>query len=200
LLNLLAGGLIGVVSSLVAWWLGASGLAPRIEFGPRISKLVYDDPPRTAYRLKFKPRKRRLINSQAVDAEVSVRLLVTGLSRRAPTNQVAIQIPVRRSRIMVMTSNHIARLQLEVIEDTDMLPVEFARRIRSGAVTLEELLQLGDRAKLRVQISAADGLMRARAVSTHDYFLADITVGQFDRTGLDVVERDDEDSATSAAS
>lgn len=186
-MTLLAGGLIGVVASLVAWWLGASGLAPRIEFGPRISKLVYDDPPHTAYRFKFRPLKRPIVKANAVDAEVTVRLLVTGLSKRAPKNQIAIDIPVRRARIPVMASNQIARLQLEAIRDTDLLPAELARRVKAGSLALEELLQLGTRARLRIYVSAADGLMRARRVSTHDYELADIGVGPFDLKGLDVV-------------
>jgi hypothetical protein len=194
-LNALIGGLIGLIASLIAWWLGASGLAPKIDFGPRISKLVYDHPPQASYRIKFSLRPRRWMRSAAVDAEVQVRLLVTGLSRRAPHNQLAIEIPVRRARIMVLGSNHIARLQLENIDDVDMLPAEAARRVNAGTVTLEELLGLGVRAKLRVYVSAADGLMRARRVSTHEYTLDDIAVGPFQRDGLDVLVRDAPHSA-----
>jgi hypothetical protein len=186
LLTLAAGALLGVVTSLVAWWLGASGLAPRIEFGPHISK-ISNPGEQMSYRIKFKPRRRRWLRSDVVDVEVAARLLVTGLSRHAPGNQIAIEIPVRRSRIIVMPSNHIARLQLERIRDVDLLPADLRSTVADGSIELETLFALGSRARLRIYVSAADGLMRARRVSVMTYEATDIRNGRFEKNGLDVV-------------
>jgi hypothetical protein len=95
-----------------------------------------------------------------------------------------------------MKSNHIARLQLEAIRDVDLLPAELRPSVADGTLDLETLFALNAGARLRIYVSAADGLMRARRVSVTTYKAADIRIGRFEKNGLGVVPRGLDQEAT----
>jgi hypothetical protein len=184
--NLFAGGIIGLLASLGAWWLGASGLAPRMRFSPQISKLYDRKTP--IYRVKFTRARPPWPHGKAIELEASAELVLQGLSRHAPRNTVRVVLPIRNPRLARMPAARIVRFRLEKLEDLDMLPAAIGAESRAGTLELEDLMALApETAHLTVYVSASDSAMRARRVSEHTYKATDIVMGQFDANGLNVI-------------
>ena len=95
-INAIAGFVVGILSSIIFWWVFSHALVPNIQYEDFISKV---ETPETEsgvrYRLAFRNFGRRGI----VDVELFVRLSIKGLNPKFPDNLTFFSIPTGYDRL-----------------------------------------------------------------------------------------------------
>lgn len=204
------GALLGLILSLVAWWVTARVVVPRIQWSREICRTPGDA---LEYRIKFGNVGRR----DVVDVAVTCTLRVRNLDRLPATsarsrNYATVGIPLRGGQVDVMRRkgrrdlpphlsvdrsdgpigrNRLAKLLTSDISDfqTGRLPEHLQDAIRNRQmVELEQLLGLGDDAYLDFTFFCYDGYSGARRVlRSAKYRKENIAVGNYARQGFEVV-------------
>jgi hypothetical protein len=82
---------LGILASLIAWWIVFHGFSPKICFATQLSRLTSSEP---LFRLKLVNSGRRSI----IDCEVVAELRVKALAPSQPNNTWLIRIPLRNDR------------------------------------------------------------------------------------------------------
>lgn len=195
LLSTLIGIPLGILSSLVAWWVLFRFIVPRIEFSPHISKYHFKNLG-TRYRIKFRNIGKRGI----IDVEVFPILRIKGLNPELPDNwlNITLTTSLKENRISSLKEDRIISL---LSEDTDKFnnpnfPEHIRKKYRQKELNIEDLLSLDNPVKLVVQLFGYDEFSGARKmIISKPYTLKDIKHGTFDhkftidKTGLQVVEK-----------
>jgi hypothetical protein len=187
-MDLLIGVGLGLLTSLVGWWIVARALTPKLGLSADISKLP-DEAGKAPWRYRVKvanlPRW-WLPDWPTLDLRISASLRIKGL--REKTTWSYFDVPIGFSGdVAYVDRNHIFRLRIYDIsserENFMLLPINVQHAIKGGDVTLEDLLCLGHRADLRVVMSAAHGYTQARRAVLRTYTLKNVVCGPFNRQG-----------------
>jgi hypothetical protein len=195
LISALIGIPLGILASLVAWWIQFCLITPKIRFSPFISKLYFKDAG-TRYRLKIKNFGKRGI----IDIEVFPILRIKGLRPELPNNWTNITLAT------TLTNNRISSLKVDrifsILPESNtkfsdrIFPENIRKKYKNQELNLEDLLELGGNVKLVVQLFGYDEFSGSRKLfESNSYALKDIKYGKFDNkhmideTGLQIVER-----------
>lgn len=178
--------LLGVLSSLVSWWLLFYVLSPKVAFPEGILKIMHqptaEDAAEWKYRIKIANVRRRNI----VDVELIARLTILGRLPRLPNNSTIVYIPVGgyHGRVPRLTNKQGSLFSLEVAE-LDRLPglewpEDIMAKFRSRSLTVEDLLSLGTGANLQLFVSGYDAWSGTRRMfESKPYTSSDIKRGRF---------------------
>lgn len=189
MLDLVTGIFVGVVASLVGWWIVARGSTPLIAISPKISKVHQGqggNPIAWRYRIKYRVERHWwLRRSAAVDVRVTAILRVFGHKSRTWNTWT---IDVGASRSPYVQTNRIVPLNVEQLQFVGTSTL--AARLREVAAErpdeLEPLLLVAERAEVRIVISAADAYTGARRTFMRSYTIDDIVEAKFERNGVGI--------------
>jgi hypothetical protein len=212
MITLILSVVIGVSTNLVAWWMIARGLIPKIMLSPQISKIP--ETRRNAqwrYRVKIANRRRWFLpRRRVVNVSVNASLQVHGLDPEAPYNLTNYKIPVTGDgAIPLIMDNHVVRFRTEEMDLGDApLLVSHLHPNGPQLFDLEQLLQLGDWARIRVMVTASDAYTNATTTRIADYVSDSIVGGRFSnkngKVGLQIVKKsitnDDQEKAKTDSS
>jgi hypothetical protein len=167
-LNQLPGLLIGILGSLIAWWILFRLISPKLIFSERISRAKADDEPGDlAYRVRFENSGRRAI----IDLSIKAILRIRGLNPLRPSNWETTYLPVsfegdfpyvfpnrekgnrRIIRIRVKKKNEFERT---------VYPTEIREKARDRSLTLDDLLSIGTQATVQLIALGSDSFSGAR--------------------------------------
>lgn len=180
--GLLLGIPLGVLSSLLAWYILVHGITPKIQFADKLSRLCTDGNGASTIRLK-------LLNSgwrHIIDCEVDAELRVKGLSRNLPRNTYLIRLPLRNGRfaywprganrlIVFMPYHPDAKVAAS-------LPID-----NGNGFSLDELLRIREVVHLRIAVFAYDSFSGARrAFISKDYTQDDLVDGRYAADSLEI--------------
>lgn len=164
IVSLLLGAILGVGSSLAAWWILFHRVVPYVEFSPRVSTRAASRGEVSfagcVYRIKIgNPRKRG-----AIDISIFARLRVRGGHIGLPTNWAVIHIPVARPCVPWLRGSTIVHLLPSRLtpEDLHGFNQDLVNRADSGSLTLEELLESGSAAELDIFVFGYDEFSGSR--------------------------------------
>ena len=184
---------IGILSSLLAWWILFHRIVPVIRFSPSISKTETDDN-ESGYRYRFK-----LENAGSrtiLDVELFAKLRIRGLHPSYPNNWEVIYIPLERDRIPKIRPvkksciRVIFRLYIDKIDEFNkpIYPEHLRQKCKENSILLEDIMLLGIDRTLQILAFGYDEFSGARKVfESKLYNLNDIKFGLFDPKGLEVI-------------
>ncbi|WP_293372181.1 hypothetical protein [Nevskia sp.] len=188
-LSTLIGIPIGVVCSLVAWWIVFHGIVPKLDFSEHISKTLderSDGLP--TYRIKIRNCGYRDI----VDVQLFARVYVTGLNPRSPSTRRIVLIPLGIAQWPTLEVKGGAKLTALLSEKAVALteswyPESVRTMAASGTMKLEDILSMGESAQLQMAAFAYDAFSGTRKVFVSKYYSKDdVRVGRFEPDSLQV--------------
>ena len=187
------GFLAGIVTNLLVWWALFHVIVPKIQFSPFISKLptTVPDSDNSGFRYRFKMRNggRRGI----IDVELNATLRIEGLTKRKNFELIGIPLTTdgeRRARINRLPrvrpgvkAARVYRLYINSVEELSnrsIYPEHIRRKAEERALTLEDLLVLGDEAYLQIAAFGYDEFSGARKLFLSKYYmLSHVKTGEF---------------------
>lgn len=161
------GFLLGIVASVIVWYVLEHLIVPRVEFLPVIYKSkTHENPSGYKYRIKF----RNIGLREILDFELFAKLRLRGVS--STTNWRAVYIPIDDPRIPLIPSHRGSAkrlaVQLLVSEIPDhaaaILPSGLRSARDNGSLTLEDLMALGNEGTLEIVGFGYDAFSGARKV------------------------------------
>lgn len=181
---------IGAFSSLIAWWILNYCIKPRIEFSDNVSRI--DENSKSFYRFKFE----NCGNRRILDSTIFAKLRIKGL--KYFTNWEVIYLPLDNDHIPIIKSTkkkgkklrEVPRLELGLIDNKyfRFLPDFIQEKIQNDTITLEELMNLGNKSDLVLFVSGYDEISGAlKTFESKPYKVEDIKKGKFDNFGLNVI-------------
>ena len=195
---LLLGIPIGVVGSLVAWWVLFHALVPSVEISSVIAKTPFSqDPSGYRYRIKMMNAGRRAI----LDVELVARLRIKGLFPSLPSNwevlypkcsyeKIPRVEPTARTKLWPALTIRIADFDDYAIS---LLPPPIQAKIRQRTILLEDLLSLGNKAELQLFVFGYDEFSGSRKLfASRPYSREAVREGYFCRHSLEIVESENE--------
>lgn len=204
LVSQFVGLIVGLFTSFFSWWVLFRAMSPTITLSDRISKSNNkvslsedDDKSGVRYRIKFENSGRRSV----IDLEVRAFVRIKGLADPQSsiwevahfpmeTNgekvySIPIMNPVRKSKLRTrlrICLNHTDRFT------KPHFPLHIREKAARQELQLEDLLSLGTAAEIRVIASGNDEFTGAKKMFEKTYLLRDISLGEFERNGLTIVE------------
>lgn len=193
--TLLIGVPIGVVCSLLAWWVLFHGVVPKLRFSENISKIKSrENEGRFRYRVKFENYGQRRI----VNLEISVCLNIRGLSKESlETWDVVIfslNSPSTHAFLDPVKKGGLRRFVIFDINGTDdfsqkIFPEHIRKKHSAKQLKLEDLLLLGQETTARVSILGDDGYSGSRKLfQSKVYTEIDIKEAPFQLNSLSIQE------------
>ena len=171
IVNLLVGIPLGILASLIAWWILFHLIEPKIVFDDKISKIsTKDNNSGWKYKMKFYNKRSRDI----IDVEIFVRLNIKGFDSQRPEVWEFLNLVSFRNRIPIMKKNgkKVIRFYPKVLNDFEfnILPKDIRNKCINDAATLEDFLNLGQEAYLKLIVYGYDGFSGTRkAFESMDY-------------------------------
>lgn len=186
---------IGIVCSLLAWWLLFHGIVPKLRFSNRISKIESkENAGRFRYRVKFENHGRRRI----VNLEISVCLNIRGLSDNSPETwdvvNFKLKSPTNHPFIDPVNKKGIRRFVILDINNTPdfsqkIYPQSIRNKHQVNQLSLEDLFQLGNETSVRVSILGEDAYSGSRKLfQSKKYKIDDIKNSPFKLYSLKIQE------------
>ena len=192
--ELLLGLVLGIVSSVGAWWAVALRLSPKYE----VSSLnaVRDSKVPCGYRYRIKVRNLRR-RSALTEVGLHARVVIRGLNADLPLNYYSMAVPVgsgsvfpvlerRRKTAGPLDNERIYTLDIHHLDGDSFrrMPPEVQERVTNGTITLEELLGLGDRGVVRLAVSGTHD--RSGFKRTQTFKFDKQVEGEFNRGSVDI--------------
>lgn len=186
------GFLFGIIASLLAWWFQFHLIVPNIQFSPYISKIPsVENKSGYKYRIKLENSGRRSV----IDIEIMVKLRIKGVGD-FPNNWIVNYIPLgdfgitHRIPIIIRkkteTYGHTLTLDVnEVVEFKNLerlerYPDNIKRKAKENTLLLEDVLNLGSEANIRIEAFGFDEFSGARKFfKSKFYTIHDIKEGKF---------------------
>lgn len=188
---------MGVAGSAL-FWLVLVRLTPKVQFSQHISRWPTDDTRSgMTYCVKMRNKGVRAI----VDVETKVIFRTKGLSARTAQSPTAVRLDSTHYEVAKMTPTwprlslrrpHSIRLAISP-ETTGALtrspfPPLVRGKAKTGTLSLDDLLSVGDSPCLDLIVSGTDGWSGRRTVSVHRYHADDVETGLFEPWGLGLVD------------
>ncbi|MGP8059042.1 MAG: hypothetical protein ACLP9C_05355 [Acidimicrobiales bacterium] len=166
---------LGLIASIVGWWIIAVLLIPRLEVSElnRIPQPKDKHPCGYRYRVKVRNKSKMFT---AADLSIQARFVVRGLDKNRPSSQTSILVPVgveeqfsaltpcRRNRPSE-DSERVYTIRIFEMRGNaiDRLPDGMRERLDGKSITLEEIFvelekQCGSEPFIRLAVSASHGL------------------------------------------
>jgi hypothetical protein len=197
LASLVIGSLLGVVSSIVAWWAVARRLGPSFALSSSITVVPTDlHAHGRPQRFKVVNRRRRGLSEVRAVARLRIRGLPSALDIY-PNSRLAFDLALSSIDDLVdyipghggwiFTFDPFKITSPYVV----FLPTEIQGLVAHGDVRLVDFLSLGTSAEIEVFVSATDAYSGSRRTIATSYTLKDVTEGYFRMGGLDVVAATD---------
>lgn len=171
---------LGIIASLIAWYVLQHHVIPKVEFFPEIYRAETDETPcGFKYRVRFRNTGRREI----LDFEIFAKLRVRGLNHSRLRSWRVIYIPVDDRRIPRVPSHRgtAKRLAVQLLVSevpahaVAAFPVEMRTAYGDGQPTLEKIMGLGEEATLQMIGFGYDAFSGARkVVQSKIYHIDDI--------------------------
>ena len=148
MLDIASGFFVGVLTSILTWYVLSHWIVPSLEFFPHVYRSkTRENPSGCKYRVRFKNTGRRRI----LDLELFAKLRIRGLSTAGSTTWRAIYIPIDDARLPIVQSqrgtNKRIAVQLCVTEIDEVsrpaFPPEIQEKFQDRTVRLEDLMDLG---------------------------------------------------------
>jgi len=93
--ELLIAMLLGIIASLMAWWILTHSLVPKILFAPFISKVKVKGKEDYKFRIGI----RNIGNRDIIDVEIIIELIIKGFDKDVPSNTSYIQLKLNKPRL-----------------------------------------------------------------------------------------------------
>jgi hypothetical protein len=186
---LFLGFFLGILSSLVAWWIATRLIVPSVKFSDDISKLEYENSSSGYhYRVKLENNGRRGV----IDLEIFVIYRVKGISIRVPDNWYIayIESSIKRIPKLGKGMNRLISIYPENTEDfkKNNYPDDIQKSAIAKTLTLEQLLKIGKQAKIQIVAYGYDQFSGSRKVFESKFYrIEDIKLGFFEKKGMSVV-------------
>ena len=204
MLGVLAGIPIGIICSLISWWMLFHVVSPKLEFAPKINKYKSSISNEIRYRIKFANIGKR----NMIDVEILGRMRIKGLYKQRPNivEVVDIQlakenIPILRPISKIKTSGTMIRIKIsdtKFFSSPDM-PELIKNKLRTNQLTLEDTLEMGTSATLQFVIMGYDEYSGSRKLFESQVFdKSDIEYGVYSPDNFDIIS--DKHSEESVAS
>ena len=175
-----AGFILGILASVIVWYVLQHHVVPSLEFFPKVYRAQTDENPSGfKYRIKFHNTGRRAI----LDFEIFAKLRIRSLSPSRPRAWRAIYIPIDDPPIPQIASHRgtnkrlaVQLLASDVSEHVvNALPEKLQDTHRKGQLNLEQLMGLDSEATLEIFGFGYDAFSGARkVVQSIVYSLTDI--------------------------
>lgn len=186
-MELAFGAILGVLSSVAAWWILNHLLTPRIIFSPYISKKKnFFNKRGWIYMIKMKNTGSRSV----IDVSYVAILRVSGLHMG---NTTGVRIPLSYQStpfIRRKVGNRILRLVPTAIprDDLSFFPNIIRDKHGAGILTIADFFENLESAKLVIHVFCYDHFSGARKLfMSKEYMYLDIREGKFERHGLSIV-------------
>lgn len=193
LFGVVTGFLIGLLTSLLIWLIRSGPLGPKLEFSPSISRLPAESGGTNKSGWRYRVKVRNVRSRQIIDVEFVARLSILGFRPGFPKNWTAIYIPAgagdgrvprlqgKQSFTMTISPHRVTAESVGYWTD------DLRQRAASGTLTLDDLLDSGSEANLRVFVFGYDKLSGTRKLfESKPYSKEDIIIGTFSGTSLAV--------------
>jgi hypothetical protein len=189
--NQVVGAVVAFLVALLAWYLIAIYFTPHLEISPLTRSPVQIGASSRAFRHRVKLRNASRLYAVA-DLSLQARLVVKGLDPQRPDLYSSTPIEIgegvpfptldRRSRRAIVED--FERTYVVSIPDNlgaldPYLPADVRQRVRNGEAGLDELLQLGKDAFVRLAVSCSHARSGYRRTYSTKFKIADIQEGQF---------------------
>ncbi|NKI33354.1 hypothetical protein [Croceivirga thetidis] len=160
IIGLLIGIPLGILTSLLAWWILTHKIVPKVSFGKFISKVAIPNSEKYKYRIGIKNSGKR----DMLDVDIILELVVKGFDKAVPSNTSYIKLNLNKPKLPKLKKNGRWALSINLNKLPDSL----------NGYSLEQLLSLKS-ARLRVLVFGYDGYSGARKVfESKDFKLKDI--------------------------
>ena len=193
------GAVVGVIASLIGWWILARAFIPRLLVSAKIGKVPETRrEQRWRYRIKVvKARRWPLPHRPVIDVKVIVTLQIRGLDPTLPDNWNNYNVPVPNGgAIPMVTNNTVVQIRTYEIDLADK-PM-FASQVTADpdGTDLKRLLCFGAESRLRFMVTASNAYTHATTTKIAYYRSDDLALGKFrnvpGRVGLDIAEMPEE--------
>jgi len=199
-ISVLIGLAVGVTGSFLAWLLVVQYLAPKICLLPDISRTETSETTNgLRYRVKFynERKSNRLfpfVERALMEVKITATFEVSGLGGSSRTSCADLEVDDSWLAFIGAGGNRVVRVHPEATNDFSKAPFPNAvcRHCAEGTLTLEELLELDESARLRVVVTSSDAFSGSRKLYQHCYVRTDIKDGLFE--GREVVIKDNSSS------
>ncbi len=210
MVELAIGAVLGVLTGLVAWWLIERASIPRLLLSSKVSKVRRTRGDETwRYSVKVvNARRPPLPKRPLVDVKAVLTLQVRGLDPDAPRNWNNYNVPLPNDgAIALLTDNSVLRIRTQrmTLDNKPLLAAAVADGDPDG-LDLEQALQVGESARLRLIVTASNSYTHATTSKIEYYGTDAIETGRFSHAsgpaGLQIVEAkaEDDDAAGDEAS
>jgi hypothetical protein len=191
--DILVGVALGLLTSLVGWWIVGRAITPKLALAPKISKLP-DETGKATWRYRVKLvnlRRWWLPDWPVVDLHVTGTLRVRGLSTSSIWAYYSVPLG-RGGDIELFPTSRMFRARVYDMDtesgDFQRFPKPIQDAIIRGDIELEDLLSVGEEAELQVVASGSHSYTQARRTVIKTYRRDDVVAGRFvsghRRTGL----------------
>ncbi|MEW8400126.1 MAG: hypothetical protein AB2717_05475 [Candidatus Thiodiazotropha sp.] len=190
ILALLIGIPLGILASLVAWWILFHYLKPEISFSPKISKLPderSDSPFR--YRIKIRNSGKRKI----IDLQIQCRYIVSNMYPELPATDSIVKLYISSDSIPYIgagAKDKIERIYPEKVKifEKNHFPEDVRKKAKDNTLTLEDILEI-EGSYIEFLVFAFDEYSGSRKLFiSHKYNAENIATGPFVKGSLEVVE------------
>jgi len=176
-MELLLGIPLGILASLLAWYILFHVIQPSIGFYGGVSKHEYENS--GSYRIKFE----NIGNRTIIDLEVFIRFRVRGIGRfKKNWNIAELETSVKRLPILIKGGDRIVRIfpdKTEIFLE-ERWGQEINDRYNAGCLSLEDILTLGEKSQLRVYVFGFDEFSGSRRLFRSKWYqLEDICLKTF---------------------
>ena len=153
--------LLGVISSIIGWWILFRCYIPNLSFSSIISK-IEEDNSRARYRIRILNKGRR----KAIDLEIIARLQVRGILKETPKVWKQVNLKIAGEKIPYIEKDEARIIRLLPEKTIDFREMVFPEEIREKAwsekLTLEDLFRCGEESFLQIHVFAYDEFSGSR--------------------------------------
>jgi len=130
----LIGFILGILASLIAWFIVTHYITPNIVFASIISKIKNGDNNKYKYRIGIKNKGKRNI----IDVNIIFQLLITGIDNAIPTNAEHVELKLKTQWIPCFKKQNKWALDIDI----SSAPKVLADKIDGDELSLEKLLSI----------------------------------------------------------
>ena len=168
---------IGILCSLLAWWLLFHIVTPKVEFSPKISKILLNGTHK--YRIKFGNVGRRRI----IDVSLHGRVTARGISSEFPNKLTDLPIKLKRDYWPVLSKKEMKISSVEsdhLVFNDIIFPSEVRLKAHENTLKLEDVFSIGQQPILQINVFAYDEFSGSRKVfCSKKYSVEDIVEKPF---------------------
>lgn len=193
--NHLPGLIIGILSSLIAWYILFHGFSSKLKFSEKISHISsVDEPGGCAYRVKFENAGRRRI----INLSIVAKLKICGLNSLLPLNVETTLLPLSFDGQYPIVepskktgSRHLVRIRVNKnveFEKRDIYPSAIRDKAAKNNLTLHDLLSIGSKSTVQLIAFGFDSFSGSnKTFYSKEYVASDIVNRLFQTDSVEII-------------